>query len=171
MSARISITVTVPELVLNSGTVRAFIMGKMQNKTAPDLQRMFRKTTEGWRDPPNFLQKFKNSPSEVSVTVWPGQNTRGGKVYSIVNEGSPAHRIVPRRAKMLRFQVGYTPSTRPRVLGSRAYSRFGETISSYGVNHPGFEARKFDATIAEQYADTFADDMQDAIRVATVRRG
>jgi len=71
---------------------------------------------------------------------------------------------------MLRFQVGYRSATRPRVLSSRAYSRFGNYVSSRGVNHPGFEAREFTKTIAEEYEDTFVHDMQDAIHVATVRR-
>lgn len=168
---QIQITVKVPELVLNSATVRNAIMSKMQRKTAPDLQRLFRKTVEGWRDPPNFLQKFRNAPSEVSTTVWPGQNTRGGKTWKLLNEGAPRHPIVPRRAKMLRFQTGYSAGTRPRVLGSRAFSRFGSYVSSYGVQHPGFAAREWTQEIVDQYTDTFVQDMQDAIHVATVRRG
>jgi len=169
MSAQIQIKVTVPEIVLNSATVRDAIMRKMQKKTAPDLQRMFRGTVNGWQDKPDFLQQFRNSPSEVSTTVRPGLNSSGGKTYVIVNNGAEPHRITPRRGGMLRFQPGYRAGTRPRVLNSRSYSRFGSFISAQAVNHPGFEAREFDQEIADQYADTFVDDMNDAIKVATAR--
>lgn len=168
---QIQITVKVPELVLNSATVRNAIMSKMQRKTAPDLQRLFRKTVEGWRDPPNFLQKFRNAPSEVSTTVWPGQNTRGGKTWKLLNEGSPEHPIGPRRARMLVFKREYRASTQPRVLGSRAYVRFGDTVrTTRTFTHPGFKAREWTQEIVDQYTDTFVQDMQDAIHVATVRR-
>lgn len=170
MSVKIQITVTVPEIVINSATVRNAIVNKMQRKTAPDLKRMFGLTVNGWQDKPAFLQKFTNRTDFVSTQVWPGQNTKGGKTYRIVNEGSPAHRIRPRRAKLLRFQPGYRAGTRPRVLNSTSYSRFGNIVSARGVNHPGFEARDFDEEIAEQYGPTFAQDMQDAIHVGTVRQ-
>ena len=143
----------------------------MQRKTAPDLQRMFKSTVSGWSDPPNFLQKFRDAPGYVSTTVWPSRSNKAGKTYALVNEGSGPHTIRPRRARMLRFQPGYRAGTMPRVLSSRSFSRFGNFISAQQVNHPGFEAREFDDTIAEEYAPTFAADMQDAIRVATVRSG
>jgi len=166
----ISITVSVPEVVLQSQFVREMILQKMQRKTAPDLQKMFKQTVQGWADPPNFLQRFRNSPSQVSATVWPGQNTTGGKKWAIVNAGSPRHVIRPRKARMLRFQPGYRASTRPRKLSSRAYTRYGPVIRTLSVQHPGFEAREFNKEIKEQYADTFVQDMQDAIRVASVRK-
>lgn len=169
MGISIQITVTVPEIVLNSSFVRQMIVQKMQTKTAPDLKRMFGLTVQGWQGKPNFLQKFTNRAGYVSTTVWPSQGNTEGKKYTIVNNGSGPHTIVPRKARLLRFQPGYRAGTRPRVLGSRAYSRFGNFVSSRGVHHPGFDAREFDAEIAEQYADTFAKDMQDAIHVATAR--
>jgi len=166
----ISITVTVPEIVLESGVVRHAIMQKMQHKTAPDLQRMFKGTVEGWKDQPNFLQKFKDAPAYLSTTVWPSRSNKAGRTWALVNAGSPPHPITPKRARLLRFQVGYRAGTHPRVLRSRAYSRFGNYVSSLGVQHPGFEAREFTRTIAEEYTETFVKDMQEAVRVASVRR-
>lgn len=169
MSVSIEITVTVPEIVLSSATVRHMIVQKMQSKTAPDLQRLFKRTVTGWQDPPNFLQKFTNQVNYVSTTVWPGQSNKGGKTYTLVNNGASPHIIRPRRARVLSFQRGYSAGTRPRVLSSRGYSRFGDFVTAGVVHHKGFDAREFDAEIAEQYAATFAADMQDAIKVATVR--
>lgn len=164
----IRITVTVPEVVLNSDFVRSQILQKMQHKTAPELRAEFRKTVEGWENKPDFSQKFHNGTDSVSTTVWPSGRNRAQ--YELVNEGSPSHTITPRRGGLLRFQTGYRPATRPRVIGSGSKQRFGNFISTPQVHHPGFEARAFDETIAEDYYDTFADDMQDAIKEA-VRRG
>lgn len=174
MSARIRITVTVPSIILQSSLVRNEILQKMQRKTAPDLRRLFGQTVQGWVDKPDFSQKFHNGTEAVSTEVWPAGNSKGAQIYRLVNEGAPPHIITPKgsnRRGVLRFQTGYRRSTTPRVLGSRANSRYGDTVSALVVRHPGFEARAFDETIAEEYAPTFAEDMQDAIKIATVKRG
>ncbi len=168
MSVNIRISVTVPDSVLRSEFIRDQIMAKMQSKTAPDIKRLFGQTVNGWANKPDWSQRFTNSVDEVSTEVWPsGQHAAQ---YSIVNQGSPAHVIRPRNRGMLRFQVGYRRSTTPRVLSSRANSRYGDVVSSGMVRHPGFEARDFDAAIRDEYAPTFAEDMQEAIKVATVKR-
>jgi hypothetical protein len=169
----IRITVTVPELVLRSSFVREMIVQKMERKTAPDLKRMFGLTVQGWADKPDFSQKFVNNVSQVSTEVWPSGSNKAAIVYRIVNEGSKPHLIVPKsrnRRGLLIFKSGYTASTSPRVLSSGRNFRFGDTVRTPVVLHPGFEAREFDTTIAEQYAPIFAADMQDAIKVATVKR-
>jgi len=170
VSLSISINVTVPENILQSDAVRSQIFRKMQTKSAPDVRRLFMRTVTGWSDQPNFLQKVTNGSSAITAQIWPSQNTPGGKIYTIVNNGSKPHTIRPKKARMLRFQRGYTASTRPRVLSSRASARFGEFVGAYQVNHPGFEARDFDVTIAETYAPIFEKDMQDVVRSATLRK-
>jgi len=170
----IRITVKVPELVLRSDFVRQQIMSKMQHKTAPDLKRMFALTVQGWANKPDFSQKFVNNVSQVSTEVWPSGSNKAAIVYRIVNNGAPAHIITAKRRNrrgMLVFQRGYAASTSPRVLSSGRNFRFGEIVRTPAVIHPGFAARAFDETIAEQYEQTFADDMQDAIKIATVQRG
>lgn len=167
----IQIKVTVPEVVLNSNLIRHQIMQVMQRKTAPDLQRLFKGTVSGWENPPTFLQKFKNSPGYVSTTVWPGRSNKAGKTYILVTVGAAPHTITPRRGGMLRFQTGYRAGTTPRVLSSRRPSRFGRFVSARQVRHPGFEARDFDDKIAEVYAPTFERDMQETIRIVSVKSG
>lgn len=164
----IRITVKVPKIVLNSSFVRAEILKKMRQKTGPDLRREFKKTVEGWDNAPDFDQTFPQGAGSIATHVFP--SGPGTAQYERVNAGSPPHLITPRRAPVLRFQPGYRPATRPRVIGSRSKARFGNFVATQTVHHPGFEAREFDATIAEEYYDTFAEDMQDAIRIATVRR-
>ena len=167
----IRITVTVPEIVLRSSFVREMIMQKMERKTAPDLKRLFSQTVQGWANKPDFSQKFVNNISQVSTEVWPSGSNKAAIVYRIVNEGAPEHRLTPRRGGMLVFLRGYGASTTPQVLSSGRNFRYGEVVRSRGFIHPGFAARKFDTTISEQYAPTFQDDMQEAIKVATVRKG
>lgn len=171
MSMSISLKAIVPELAFNSEFIRFQIMRTLQTRSAPDVQRLFRQTVNGWRDKPNFLQKFTDTPSRLSAEIWPSNSNKAGKIYNLVNAGAPPHHIAPRKKKILRFQPGYSSATRPRVLSSRAFTRSGEYVVRTGVNHPGFEAREFDQTIVEQYADTFYEDIQDAVRVAVVMKG
>ena len=169
MSTSIRITVTVPESILRSDFMREQIMQKMREKTGPDLRKEFMKTVDGWEGKPEFSQKFTNSISGLSTEVFPSGANRS--TYELVNAGSPPHTIRAKNGRgLLRFQTGYRAATRPRVVGSRAKSRFGDTISAPMVRHPGFVAREFDMVIAEQYQNTFEDDMQDAINAGARRK-
>lgn len=167
MAVSIQMKVTVPKKVISVESVMREIRHTMTTKTARELRDLFEKTTEGWSNTMNpssgfgevrWNTKTQFGSMKNSVTVF----TTSEK-YAIVNEGAPPHVIVPRRARMLKFRTGYRAATRPRVIGSRAASRFGELVSAQAVNHPGFEARAFDETIAEEYLPTFERDIQDAI--------
>jgi hypothetical protein len=163
MPVSISVQVTIPEVLINSDVVRLKIENTLKRKTGPELKRLFEKTTEGWDTDVKFYEKYANTTSYVSVTVF----TRS-KIYGIVNFGSPPHPITPKRpGGMLRFQTGYRAGTRPKVIGSRSKQRSGPYISTRAVNHPGFEAREFDLAIAEEIAKTFPDDVQEAIRIGS----
>lgn len=162
MAVKISVTVTVPDSLLDDSRVRDEIERVLRTQTGPDLKRQFSRTTEGWDNKPSFEQRFANRTDYLSVTVYTTQEQ-----YSIVNAGSPPHTISPRRGGMLRFQPGYRAATRPRIIGSRAKQRSGSIISARGVSHPGFEAREFDETIAEFIAPRFEEDVQHAISRAS----
>lgn len=166
---QIRISVKVPEFVLNSSYVRFEIRQKMRGKTGPDLRKEFKRTVEGWETSPDFAATvYDGGYTSVVCHVFP--QGIGTAQYVRVNEGSPAHLITSKSARgRLRFQTGYRPATRPRVIGSRSKGRFGDFVMKAAVQHPGFEGRKFDEVIAEEYYDIFAEDMQDAIKAATVR--
>lgn len=166
MGIGIRIKVTVPKEILNSDAIRRSLGDMQRTKTGPEIKALFRQTTEGWRHKPTWNQHFVQNWQKVSVTVQTGEG-ESANIYALVNAGSPPHAIYPKMAGgWLRFREGYTAGTTPRSLTSRAYKRWGRYVSRRSVNHPGFEAREFDKTIAEQYADTFADDMQEAINNA-----
>lgn len=157
----IKMRVFVPKQVLDDARVSGNIQHAMIQKTAPDLRREFDKTTHSWDDQPTFKTDHFFGVQELRLRVYTDATH-----YRIVNVGAKPHIIRPRRAKMLRFQKGFRAKSRPRLIGSFAGGKFGDYISTPAVNHPGFEAREFDKTIAEDYQDTFAKDVQDAIKDA-----
>jgi len=164
MAISVQVTVTAPETLLNEAVILEKIKQTLRNKTAPDLRKQFDKTVAGWKHPPNFSQKFKFQRDYLSATVYASGPNK--KQYAIVNYGSPAHIIRPkRRGGLLRFQPGYRAGTRPKILSSRAPIRSGDFVTSREVHHPGFEAREFDVAVAEEIAPRFAQDIQDAIMI------
>ena len=160
----IRVNVTVPKEVLNSQAVVEALKRMLRTQTAPDLRQMFQGTTEGWKSRPGWFQRYEFQTGRLSAFVFPTGNA--ASTYALVNAGSPPHTIRRRRSPTLRFQTGYRPATTPRVLTSRAAARSGEVITPTQVRHPGFEAREFDATIAERYQPVFEFDVQNTINKA-----
>lgn len=164
MSA-IKITVTVPKEIVNIEKVRQAIIDAQNSKTKPALVRLFGQTVDGWHNRPDFRSRRVDTSSQLGVLVYPaGPNA---KQWELVNAGARAHEIRPRHARMLRFQRGYRAGTKPRTLRSSAYARSGAFVTSRLVHHPGFEAREFTQTIADEHELDFASDMQQAISDAT----
>ena len=156
-------TVTVPDEILNKREVRNAIADVMQHKTAMELKSLFRTTVFGWSNKPSFRQKFTEHATEMSEAVYAYGRNAGQ--YALVNEGSPPHLISAVNTKFLRFRPGYRASTTPGFLVSRRNYRSGAYVYRKYVNHPGFEGRKFDELIAEEYYGTFYNDMADAIKL------
>jgi len=179
MPIRVSVKLTVPKHILNPQNVIDEIARVQRSSTAPDVQRLFRMTVDGWNNPPSFPYTQRIASDSIGVTISAKGSTRSSHgltatlQYALVNAGSPRHPIpIPGTTAVggwLRFQRGYNPSTRPRMLYSRAYARSGPYSSARSVNHPGFKAREFDKEIADQYRDTFRNDMQAAINTGAQR--
>lgn len=161
MPLRVKIIVKVPKAIMDISAVRQNIADTLQHKTAMDLKTEFRKTIFGWANKPSFRQKYTERSAYMSEQVYAdGPNA---DQYSLVNFGANAHEIRPVNYPALRFRPGYRASTRPHFIGSRRNYRSGAYIFRRRVFHPGFEAREFDITIAEDYMDIFAHDVQNAI--------
>jgi hypothetical protein len=133
----------------------------MRSKTRPDIQKLFRKTIQGWEHVPRFDYIFKDTVSELSVTVYPaGDNA---EIYKMVSLGSPAHPISPRRSPFMTLQR-YRAATRPGSLRSGSHGRTGPVYKAYRtVLHKGFPARDFPDTIKKEYEPTFRADMESAM--------
>lgn len=161
MSPSIRINVTVPEEILNVQSVQESIKSMMRSKTAPALEKYFKGTVDGWEKKPDFSKRFDFTTSRLSTLVFASGS--GSDIYALVNAGSPPHIIRAKRVRLLRFQSGYTPSTSPRMLRSKAKSRHGPFVMGPIAHHPGFKAREFDDAISEVYRPTFERDVQEAI--------
>jgi hypothetical protein len=163
MGISVRIKVKIPEEVFNRQAVVERIIAAQRTKTAPALESYFRKTTEGWQTPPEWSRRQTVTSHSIAMAVF--ASGPHADQYKLVNNGASPHSIRPRQqGGMLRFQPGYHAATKPHVLSSNAFSRFGNFISSMGVEHPGFEAREFDLAVAEAHFDDFARDMQDAMK-------
>jgi len=153
----------IPKEILNDAQVRRNIEHTMTQKTGPDLRREFDKTHRSWDHHPNFKQEHYFGVRVLWVKVF-----TYSQIYRMVNSGTKPHPIFPKRpGGMLRFRNGYKAKTRPRLIGSVTGGKFGEYKSHLAVNHPGIkEPREFDKTIAEEYEETFLEDVQKAIKDA-----
>lgn len=142
------------------------LIRKQLSETIPALETVFRHTVDGWEHKPTFKGTQKITRNSISMSV--GPSGPHADQYALVNSGSPPHVIgkvlANQRGGLLRFQRGYRSASRPRMLSGRAKSRFGPYVGAVQVNHPGFEAREFDATIAELFEPVFAADMQEAMK-------
>jgi hypothetical protein len=115
----------------------------MRSKTRPDIQKLFRQTIQGWEHVPRFDYIFKDTVSELSVTVYPaGYNA---EIYKMVLQR-------------------YRAATRPGSLRSGSHGRTGPVYKAYRtVLHKGFPARDFPDTIKKEYEPTFRADMESAM--------
>lgn len=131
------------------------------NMTALAIKVDFGVTVQTWSDKPTFDIK---SPTPWSRTVGTDH-----AIYGMLNEGTPAHEIRPRRAKSLAFRGPFRSKTVPRSISSGpGYVGPAETIlpRGRGVHHPGTEARAWDKTIAQKWDKLFPVQMQRAIDAA-----
>jgi hypothetical protein len=163
----IQIKVTVPKQILSVEKVMREIRHTMSTKTAREIRDLFEKTTEGWSDTMNPSSGFGEVRWNTQTKFGALKNSvkvfTNSEKYALVNEGAKRHPITPRHGGMLRFRTGYRAATSPRVIGSRSPMRSGKVVGAQAVSHPGFEGRKFDETIAEEYTPIFEKDIQEAI--------
>ncbi|MFA6198769.1 MAG: hypothetical protein WC734_06510 [Patescibacteria group bacterium] len=158
----IEVKVIIPKNIFLTDDMIAEIERIQRVKSAPDVIKMFKSTTEGWDGKPGFLKSHGKTATSIYSKIYPG-GTYAWK-YNLVNIGSPPHTIPKSGTALMRFKPGYRASTSPRILSSRAKQRFGYYISTTRVDHPGFPGREFDAEIAKQYQPIFERDMNAAIQ-------
>jgi len=114
----------------------------------------FQTTTETWSHQPQFAIESGDGERTVATT---------DPIYGYVSGGTRPHVIVPKRAKVLRFNAGAKPKTSVRVIGSTAGAAGSTPVVAHRVQHPGTEAREFDQVIAEKWEKEVATIMQRAI--------
>ena len=130
------------------------------------VERDYKETVKTWETKVEFetIVSLRGGKAEFLV----GTNS---KIYEYVDKGTKPHIIRPKKAKMLRFQSGYSAKTTPGIISSSSGGRSGDIIYSKGVMHPGTKARKFSEVINKKYERKFKDEMHAAMRRAAQKSG
>lgn len=134
----------------------ARVITNTMQATALAIQTDFKATTQTWETKPSFAI---DSPTPYERVIGTDDD-----IYSMLNEGTPEHDIVPKMGKVLVFRTPFRPKSRPRYIGSNAGSKGGNVVfTRKPVHHPGTEPRAWNTTIAEKWRKQFATIMQRAI--------
>lgn len=111
----------------------------------------FESTSATWSHQPTYTVKAQKDGRLIGTK---------DEVWLMLNAGTRAHRIYPRNAKMLRFQGGFSPKTRPGFIGSQPGGASGEIIFRRFVNHPGTKPRGWSTIIAKKWRSRVAQLIQ-----------
>lgn len=143
----------VPTEFINLPAVRRELQIALQ-KSADEVQDDFHLTISTW----NRRVKFDKDVSETEAVIGTDD-----KIYGYVTEGTRPHIIVPRRKKVLAFQIGYKAKTTPRFIGSGPGGASGPDVFAGRVHHPGTAAREFEQAIGEKQEPDFERRVQEAV--------
>lgn len=160
----IQISVTLPKKLFQNKEWVEAMADSMKHNTAPTLKKLFRQSVYGWSDKPSFRQKFTRHAAELSMEVYTEND-----IYGLVNAGSPRHWIPKSGTTFQRFRKGYRPATRPGSLQSGRKYRSQPWWTAYRVDHPGFQARKFDELVAKEYEPQFRREITQSFATAAKR--
>src|SRR4030042_52094 len=131
------------------------------------IQKEFEKTTETWEHEVKFTKQIslRGGPSLLVGT--------DDEIYRYVNDGVPSHYIGPKvSGGMLVFKKGYKAKTSAGVIGSVTGGKFGTYTRRKEIpEHPGNEARKFDAIIYEVWKPKFKRLMEEAMKKGAMKSG
>lgn len=127
----------------------------------------FEKTTKTWKHKPTFKFKVTENGQQTTVTV-----STTDKIYGFVDQGTEAHIIKPKHAKVLAFPGGkYRAKTKPHVIGSTTGGASGKTEFVPEVHHPGTEPRYFARDIQAKWQPRLKKDIEQAIARAAKKSG
>ena len=132
-----------PKTLFQTKRVREAVENAMDDLSVEALT-MFHKVTHTWKNKPNFVIRQVRNGMTISASG------AAGKIFSYVDEGTRAHIIRARKKPLLRFRVGGSPKTRPRVITSTAGKSGKVWVGALEVHHPGTEPREFSVIIAER---------------------
>ena len=128
---------------------------------AESIKKDFDATMTTWEHKARFFIRTTSRKNYLSMTIY----TKDA-VYAYVNYGTKPHVIRPKKARVLRFQSGYSAKTRPGFIGSSPGGSSGDTIFAQEVHHPGTAPRGFDKAIAEKHERSFKARMDAAMAKA-----
>lgn len=129
---------------------------------AKDIRVDFDVTTQTWDDRPKATIEG-SGVSERTIAV-------EGDLYAMLDKGTKAHDIKPRRKRILRFTGPFRPKTVPNQIASRPGIKGANVIiSKHGVRHPGTRPRNWAKTIAAKWRKQAPIVMQRALGAELAR--
>lgn len=152
---KLSVIVTLPKSAINVKAIIAAAEAQL-DASAKEASELLAKPTGSWRHKPKMRV--------AKGRYWRAAGT-DDRIYRFVSDGTRAHAIRARNAKVLAFGPS-RPKTRPGSLNARGGSRKAASVFVKQVNHPGTKARKFDEAAAKKLQRGLKKQMQDAIAKA-----
>lgn len=143
-------------LISNPAKMRQVIANTL-NEQALAIKVDFEITVASWDNKPSF---------SIRASGWQREIGTDGDIYSMLNAGTKAHRINPKRGKVLKFSGPFSAKTVPNQIMSGPGSQGSAETFSKGVNHPGTKARNWDKTIAKKWRRLLGRQFQRAIDAA-----
>lgn len=134
---------------LNTDAMMAALTKEMKD-IHKEVDKDFDSTVKTWDNKPKFDREFKSSKSQIRFFT--GTNN---EIYGYVSGGTRPHRIVPKRAKVLKFKGTYNAKTSPGSIPAGPGGSSGADVFSKGVMHPGTKPRNFDKQIAKKWEKNF----------------
>jgi hypothetical protein len=131
-----------------------------------DVDKDFDSTVQTWEHRVKFDREFKSSSKQIRFATMTAD-----EIYQFVSGGTRPHRIVPKRAKVLRFPGTYSAKTSPGTIPSGSGGSSGPDVFSKGVNHPGTKAREFDEQIRRKWERPFRKRLTAAMGRAAKKSG
>lgn len=138
---------------------------KQLTKEEQIAARLLGQTIKAWKgSKPKFETKRVARGNDLISNVFPGGNSEGIKKWTILDKGSPPHRIAARRAPALAFrQGGFRPKTKVGNLRSESgRAATGPLRRPLSVPHPGTKARVWSQTATKQRENPFQRNMRAA---------
>lgn len=95
--------------------------------------------------------KPKYTQKKATSTRFKASTFSDDDILNFNVRGTRPHIIVPRRARVLRFQSGYRRKVTKGKIGRRSGGASGNTVFARIVRHPGQQGTDLDKTIAKKW--------------------
>jgi len=157
---------------VNHPVVREMMEAVHDNEIKPTFIRDFDRVVANWNNKPGFAGRKHIDADGFRVYVFPTGSEQVKRIWTFNVEGTRPHPIFPRNAPMLVFERGsYLPKTGPggKWYGGPGKVVGGQTVRSFGVMHPGTEAREWPKVIAEKRKSYYSRTVENAWKRALRR--
>lgn len=154
----LKMTATIPKRLADAPDRLRKAIRTGMDAAAEALKVDFEATANTWSDAPAFRIERPDDYTRIVST--------DHEVWGMLDEGTRAHTIRARNARVLRFQTGFRAKTRPGVLGSSGGGASGPAVTARQVQHPGTAPRRWTYAAKEKYDKELPRILQRAIDAA-----